>query len=81
VKRFLANQSKGMRIDHKEKKVYLSQVFKFDKKHFDAYAGGVLQFILPFVPADDQKMFQQGTYGLDYSYYDWNANDLKNATK
>jgi hypothetical protein len=32
-RRFLENQRKGMRIDRKEHKVYLSQVIKFDKEN------------------------------------------------
>ena len=57
-RRFLANQRKGLRIDRKEHKVYLSQVFKFDKKHFDAYAGGALKFIQPYVSAADREFLR-----------------------
>jgi hypothetical protein len=79
AKRFLANEQKGMRIDRAGKKLYLSQIFKFDKKHFDAYAGGAVKFILPYVPEEDRNFLQSGKYDLEYLDYDWNANDLKNA--
>jgi len=78
-RRFLENQHKGMRIDRKEHKVYLTQVFKFDKKHFDAYAGGAMKFILPYVSEADQKYLRTGTYDVEYLDYDWNVNDLKNV--
>jgi hypothetical protein len=80
-KRFLANEQKGMRIDRKENKVYLSQVFKFDKKHFDAYAGGAMKFILPYVSEADREYLRSGKYDVEYLDYDWNANDTKNVKK
>jgi hypothetical protein len=78
-KRFLASEQKGMRIDRTGKKVYLSQIFKFDKKHFDAYAGGAVKFILPYASEEDRNFLQSGKYDMEYLDYDWNANDLKNA--
>jgi hypothetical protein len=78
-RRFLANQKKGMRIDQKEHTVYLSQVFKFDKKHFESYGGGAVKFILPYVSEVDQEYLRTGTYDVEYLEYDWNVNDLKNA--
>jgi hypothetical protein len=79
VRRFLASQKKGMRIDRKEHKVYLSQVFKFDKKHFDSYAGGAIQYILPYVNDEERRYLQSGKYDVEYLEYDWNVNDLKTA--
>jgi hypothetical protein len=78
-KRFLADQKKGMRIDRNKSTVYLSQVFKFDKKHFEAYAGNAVKFILPYVSEADREYLQSGKYDIEYLDYDWNANDLKNA--
>jgi hypothetical protein len=78
-KRFLASEKKGMRIDRAGNKLYLSQIFKFDKKHFDAYAGGAVKFILPYVPEEGRNFLQTGKYDVEYLDYDWNANDLKNA--
>lgn len=78
-KRFLADQNKGMRIDRGKNTVYLSQIFKFDKRHFEEYAGSALKFILPYVPDVDRKYLQSGTYVVEYLDYDWNANDLKKA--
>jgi hypothetical protein len=76
-KHFLASQKKGMRIDRKEHKVYLSQVFKFDKRHFESYAGGAVKFILPYVSEADHEYLRTGTFDIEYLEYDWNVNDLK----
>jgi hypothetical protein len=78
-KRFLENSKKGMQIDRAGKKVYLSQIFMFDKKHFDAYAGGAVKFILPYLPEQDREFLRSGKFDVEYLNYDWNANDLKNA--
>ena len=78
-KRFLENGKKGMHIDRAGRKVYLSQIFLFDKKHFDAYAGGAIKFILPYLPEQDQEFLRSGKFDVEYLNYDWKANDLKNA--
>lgn len=78
-RRFLADPDKGMRIDRNKNTVYLSQVFKFDKKHFEAYAGSAVKFIEPYVSAADQEYLRSGKYEVEYLDYDWDANDLKNA--
>jgi hypothetical protein len=78
-KQFLADPNKGLRIDRKEKKVYLSEVFKFDKKHFDAYAGGAMKFLLPYVKPADREFLRTGHYSLEYLDYDWKVNDVKYA--
>jgi hypothetical protein len=77
--RLLADRKKGMRIDREGKKVYLSQIFKFDKKHFDALGGGALVFLKPYIPPEDRMIFESGSLRVEHLDYDWNANDLKNA--
>ncbi len=77
--RFLANPKKGMRIEGKEKVVYLSQIFKFDKRNFDALAGGALNFILPYVSAEGREALKQGNFKVEYLDYIWKANDTKNV--
>jgi hypothetical protein len=78
-KRFLANPKKGLRIDNRKNKVYLSQVFKFDKKHFEAYAGGAIRFILPYLADEEREYLRSGKYDVEFLDYDWNANNVKNA--
>jgi hypothetical protein len=77
--RFLAEPKKGLFVDRKTHKIYLSQVFKFDKKHFDAYAGGAVRFILPYVSPEVRPLLQSSTYAVAYLDYDWNADDAKSA--
>jgi hypothetical protein len=76
--RLLADQKKGMRIDREKNTVYLSQIFKFDKKHFDA-VGGAPKFILPYLKPADKETIRSGALKVDYLDYDWKANDSKNA--
>ena len=78
-RKFLANPRKGMRIEGKGKVVYLSQIFKFDKRNFDALAGGALNFILPYVSAEGAEALKQGNFRVEYLDYIWKANDIKNV--
>jgi hypothetical protein len=68
-----------MRIEGKGKVVYLSQIFKFDKRNFDALAGGALNFILPYVSAEGAEALKQGNFRVEYLDYIWKANDIKNV--
>jgi hypothetical protein len=77
-RKLLADRKKGLVIDRDKKTVFLSQIFKFDKKHFDA-VGGTLVFIKPYLSAADRATIDAGGLKLDYLDYDWNANDVKNA--
>lgn len=76
---FLAGKEKGMFIDRNRNIVYLSQIFKFDKRHFDEIGGGALNFILPYVPPDALETLKKGKFNMEYLDYNWNANDSKNA--
>ena len=76
---FLADRKKGLQIDRTGKVVYLSQVFKFDRKHFDALGGGALTFIKPYLPSADRAVIDAGGYTVEYLDYDWKANDTKNV--
>jgi hypothetical protein len=58
--------------------VLLSQIFKFDKKRFDA-VGGALAFIRPYLSKADRTVIEAGGLKLGYLEYDWNVNDAKNA--
>jgi len=78
-KLFLADPQKGLRIDGERKKIYLSQVFKFDQKHFDRLGGGAVNFILPFLSPEDRELIRKGQFTIDYLDYNWKSNDMKNA--
>lgn len=77
-RKLLADRKKGLVIERDKKTVLLSQIFKFDRKHFDA-VGGALVFINPYLSAADRATIDAGGLKLDYLEYNWNANDVKNA--
>jgi hypothetical protein len=68
---------KGIRIEGKEKVVYLSQILQFDKKRFDALADGALNFIVPYVSAEERKVLKQGNFEAEYLDYIWKASEIK----
>ena len=72
---FLADRKKGLLIDRNRKLVYLSQVFKFDRKHFDALGGGAIAFIKPYLSSSDRAALDAGGLTVEYLAYDWKAND------
>ncbi len=78
-RRFLADPQRGFRIDRRKKVISLSQVFKFDRKHFDNLGGGSIHFILPFLRPEDREWIEKEQYSIDYLNYDWKTNDLKNV--
>lgn len=77
-RKLLADRKKGLVIDRDKKSVLLSQIFKFDKKHFDA-VGGALAFIKPYLSTADRTAIEAGGLKIDYLDYNWNTNDVKNA--
>jgi len=79
TREFLGDRQKGLLIDRKKKIVYLSQIFKFDKKDFDKLGGGATHFILPFLRPEDQEFVKEEKVGVEYLNYDWKLNDTKNA--
>jgi len=78
-RRLMTDRKKGLLIDRDKKTAYLSQIFKFDKRHFDTFGGGALAFIKPYLSAADRAAMETGGLKLDYLEYDWNANDFKDA--
>jgi len=78
-RRFLADQQKGVRADREKKIIYLSQVFKFDKNHFDEFAGGAINFILPYLRSEDREFVKKEKLTIEYLDYNWKSNDIKNA--
>ena len=78
-RRFLADEKKGLRLDRSKKIIYLSQVFKFDRKHFDQLGGGALSFILPYVRPEDREFVSKEQLIIEYLDYNWKSNDIRNA--
>lgn len=76
--KLLMDRKKGLVTNSEKKTVLLSQIFKFDKKRFDA-AGGAIAFIKPYLSKADRTAIEAGGLKLEYLEYDWNVNDAKNA--
>ena len=73
MKRFLQSSEKGMRIDKKEKRVYLSSIFKWFKDDFES-RGGVLKFISQYVSPEAAKELVSSQIDISYLDYNWNIN-------
>jgi hypothetical protein len=69
MKRFLQSSEKGMRMDKKKKRVYLSSIFKWFKDDFES-RGGVLKVISNYVSPKAAKELLSP--GIDVSYLDYN---------
>ncbi len=79
AREFLGDKQKGLLIDRKKNIVFLSQIFKFDKKDFDKLGGGAIKFVLPFLGTEDQEFVKKEKVEVKYLDYDWKLNDMKNA--
>lgn len=76
--KFMNDPKKGYTIDRAKKKVYVSRIFKFDKKNFGKGAAVIIPFILPFIEKkEDREFLEKGTYDLEFLDYDWDLNSLK----
>jgi hypothetical protein len=74
VKLFLENTGKGMRIDEKKKKVYVSSIFKWFDEDFESQ-GGVTGFISKYISLSQQKNFEKYGGKLKYLDYNWDLNE------
>ncbi|HAK61395.1 MAG TPA: hypothetical protein DCO77_13630 [Nitrospiraceae bacterium] len=75
--KFMNDPKKGYAIDRAKKKVYVSRIFKFDKKNFGKGADVIIPFILPFVEnKEDREFLEKGTYDLEFLDYEWGLNSL-----
>ncbi len=77
LRRFLANPHKGLRVDQRREILHLSKVFDWFESDY-APAGGVLRFVLPYMPDDALAFVQRIGSDIRVSYleYDWTLNDL-----
>ncbi|MBL0225053.1 MAG: DUF547 domain-containing protein [Geobacteraceae bacterium] len=77
-RKLLMDRKKGFVAVSEKKTIRLSQIFKFDKKRFDA-SGGALAFISPYLSKADRTAIEAGGLKLEYLEYDWKLNDAKYA--
>ncbi|MCH8314236.1 MAG: DUF547 domain-containing protein [Nitrospinae bacterium] len=75
VKKFLENTGKGMKINGKKKRIYVSSIFKWFEGDFESQ-GGVTKFISQHVSPSRQKSLKDFGGKLKYLDYNWDLNDL-----
>ena len=73
MKKFLQSREKGMKLDEKKNRVYLSSIFKWFKEDFES-KGGVLKYISRYVSAEEKKALNDSTLKISYMDYNWNIN-------
>jgi len=74
---FLADRKRGFLLDRKKKTAFLSQVFKFDRKRFEQWAGGAISFISPYLSEEDRTFLEKEKVSLEYLDYNWKSNSIK----
>ena len=75
MKLFLENAKKGLRIDTKKQRVYMSSIFKWFKEDFDS-KGGVRKFLAPHAPKAAMASLKNNKLSVYYMDYDWGLNEL-----
>ena len=73
MKVFLKSSEKGMKIDNKKNRVYLSSIFKWCEDDVES-RGGVLKFIANYVSPDVAKKLTRSGIKIYYLEYNWDIN-------
>jgi len=76
MRKFLENKEKGLRVDAKKKRIYLSAIFKWVKEDFESQ-GGVISFISRYVSPSEKKSLEEFGKNLKYLDYNWDLNQIK----
>jgi len=78
TKVFITNTSRN-RIDTKNKRIYLSKIFKWYGGDFDKHNGSIMKFVSQYfdVSAEEKKQISQGKYKVSFLEYDWSLNEWK----
>jgi len=71
LRQFLSNPKKGVRIDKKNKTIYLSAIFKWFQDDFD----NVRATLAKYLPNDKKELLDE-SYQIQYLNYDWSSNSL-----
>ena len=73
MEKFLQSRQKGMKLDRKKNRVYLSPIFNWFKEDFES-KGGVLKHISQYVPAEEKKALNNSKINISYMDYNWKIN-------
>jgi hypothetical protein len=75
LKLFLVNAEKGLRVDTKKGRIYLSSIFKWFKEDFES-KGGVRKYLAPYAPETAKASLKNNKLSVYYLDYDWGLNEL-----
>lgn len=75
MKLFLENSEKGLRVDAKKGRVYLSSIFKWFAEDFES-KGGVRKFLAPYASKAGMDALKNSKLSVYYLDYDWDLNKL-----
>ena len=75
LKLFLVNAEKGLKVDTKKGRVYVSSIFKWFKEDFEA-KGGVRKYLAPYAPESGMAALKNAKLSVYYLDYDWDLNEL-----
>ena len=73
MEKFLRSPGKGMRLDERKNRVYLSAIFKWFAEDFES-RGGVLKYIARYVRAEERKFLSNSEIKISYLDYNWKVN-------
>ena len=73
MRKFLLSREKGMKLDEKGKKVYLSSIFKWFEDDFESH-GGVLKFISKYILGEERQLLASRKIKVFYLDYNWKVN-------
>lgn len=74
LKLFLVNTEKGLRVDKKNGRVYLSSIFKWFKEDFES-KGGVRNYLVSHAPEAAKAHLKNHKLSVHYLDYDWDLNE------
>ncbi len=75
VRKFLANPTKGIRLDKSAQEVHISSIFDWFEEDFNSQ-GGVLKFIRRYAPEAVQKELSKKKYDIEHLDYNWDLNKI-----
>ncbi len=73
MEKFLRSPGKGMKLDERKNRVYLSSIFKWFAEDFES-RGGVLKYIGQYVTAEERKVLNNSKIKISYLHYNWKIN-------
>lgn len=73
MRMFLKSSGKGMKLDIKSNRVYLSSIFKWFEDDFES-RGGVLKFIGSYVSPEVANKLTRSGIKISYLAYNWSVN-------